>query len=260
MTLSEPLREALAGRGDPLVGCFAGLADPYASEIVAGAGFDWIVVDMEHAPNDLRTVLTQLQVHAAYPVHTIVRPPIGETHILKQLLDLGVTSFLLPMVESAAQAAALVSAVRYPPRGVRGVGTALARAARWHRTADYLATADAGIACIMQIESAAGLANLDAIAAVDGVDALFIGPADLSASLGHLGQPSHPDVERAIDDAIRRIVGSGTAAGILAGDEARQRHYASLGCRMVGVGVDTLALAHATRAMATAGRAAVARR
>jgi 4-hydroxy-2-oxoheptanedioate aldolase len=179
-----------------------------------------------------------------------VRLPIGEGWLIKQYLDLGVQSLLIPMVETAEQARALVSAVRYPPRGGRGVGSALARASHWNRIPDYLRRADDSVCLLVQIESAAGLANLDEIAATEGIDGLFIGPADLSASLGHLDEPNHPEVHAAIDDAVVRILRHGKAAGILATDETLTRHYLELGCTFVAVGVDTSLLAKATQDLA----------
>ncbi|WP_309571210.1 4-hydroxy-2-oxoheptanedioate aldolase [Deinococcus sp.] len=247
--LANPLKVALAA-GEAQIGLWVGLADPYSAEICAGAGFDWLLIDGEHAPNDVRSTLAQLQALAPYPVTPVVRPPVGDTHLIKQYLDLGVQSLLIPMVESAEQARALVAATRYPPRGVRGVGSALARASRWSRMPDYVHRADDQVCLLMQVESAAGLAALDSILAVEGVDGVFIGPADLSASLGHLGHPEHPDVVAAIDDAIRRIVASGKAAGILSTDEAQAQAYLSAGCTFVAVGVDATLFARVTQELA----------
>ncbi|WP_050920657.1 4-hydroxy-2-oxoheptanedioate aldolase [Deinococcus gobiensis] len=247
--LANPFKAALA-RQEPQIGLWLGLADPYPAEICAGAGFDWLLVDGEHAPNDVRSTLGILQALAAYPVTPVVRPVVGETWLVKQYLDLGVQTLLIPMVETAEQARALVAATRYPPRGVRGVGSALARASRWNAVPDYLTRADDQICLLVQIESRAGLANLDEIAAVQGVDGLFIGPADLSASLGHLGQPGHPEVQTAIADAVRRIRAAGKAAGILQSGEAQARAALDAGCTFVAVGVDTSLLAGAASALA----------
>lgn len=236
--------------GKPQIGLWLGLADAYCAEICAGAGFDWLALDGEHAPNDLRTLLAQLQAIAAYPSQPIVRVPIGDTVLIKQTLDLGVQTLLAPLVESAEQAAAIVRATRYPRAGVRGVGSALARASRWNRIPDYLRRADAEMCVIAQVETIAGLEQLDAIARVEGVDGIFIGPADLAGALGHLGNPMHPDVQRAIEDAIARIRGAGKAAGILMADETLARRYLSLGCTFVAVGVDTTLLTRATQALA----------
>lgn len=233
------------------IGLWIGLADPYCAEICAGAGFDWLLIDGEHAPNDIRSTLAQLQATAAYPVHPIVRPVIGETWMIKQYLDLGVQTLLVPMVETAEQARQLVAATRYPPQGIRGVGSALARASRWNGISGYLQGANDEICLLLQVESKAALENIDEISATDGVDGVFIGPADLSASLGHLGNPSHPEVSAAIEDAIARITSAGKAAGILSADEKLARHYLDLGCTFVAVGVDTSLFGKAVRSLAS---------
>lgn len=236
--------------GRPQLGLWLGLADPYCAEICAGAGFDWLLIDAEHAPNDVRSVLTILQALAAYPLSPIVRPPVGQTHLIKQYLDLGVQTLLIPMIDTAEQARQVVAATRYPPRGVRGVGSALARASRWNAIPDYLQRADDEVCLLVQAETKEALANLDEILTVDGVDGVFIGPADLSGSLGHLGNPGHPQVVAAIEDAIARIIASGKAAGILSSDEAAARRYLNLGCTFVAVGVDTSLLSRAARDLA----------
>jgi len=248
-SLTNTFKAALQ-RNEPQFGLWLGLADSYSAEICAGVGFDWLLIDGEHAPNDVRTILGQLQAIAAYPVHPVVRPPIGDVHLLKQLLDIGAQSLLIPLVESAEYARQLVSATRYPPNGIRGVASALARAARWGRVPNYLDAADAEICLLVQIETRKGLAALDEIAAVEGVDGVFIGPADLSAALGHRGNPTHPDVQAAIEDAISRIRAAGKAPGILVTDEALARRYLSLGCTFVAVGLDVSLLARAARDLA----------
>ena len=154
-SLTNTFKAALQ-RNDPQFGLWLGLADSYSAEICAGAGFDWLLIDGEHAPNDVRTILGQLQALAAYPVHPVVRPPIGDVHLLKQLLDIGAQNLLIPLVESAEYARLLVSATRYPPVGIRGVASALARAARWSRVPNYLETADAEICLLVQIETRKG--------------------------------------------------------------------------------------------------------
>ena len=253
VSLSNGFKHALAG-GRPQIGLWLGLADPYCAEICAGAGFDWLLIDGEHAPNDVRSTLAQVQALAAYPVSPVVRPPVGETHLIKQYLDLGVQTLLVPMVDTAEQARQLVQATRYPPQGIRGVGSALARASRWNAVPDYLTRANDEVCLLVQVESRSGLEHLDEIAAVDGVDGVFIGPADLSASLGHLGNPGHPDVVQAIEGAITRIVGAGKAAGILSADERLARQYLDLGATFVAVGVDTTLLARAARTLAASFR------
>jgi 4-hydroxy-2-oxoheptanedioate aldolase len=230
----------------PQIGLWVGMADPVCVEICAGAGFDWLLIDGEHAPNDLRSVLAQLQAVAPYPVNPVVRPLTGDVNLIKQLLDIGAQTLLIPMVESAEQARQLVSAMRYPPEGIRGIGGALARAARWDRIPDYVHQANAEMCLLVQVETRKGLENLEAIAAVEGVDGLFIGPADLSASMGHAGNPRHPEMHEIIQNAIRRIVATGKAAGILTTDETLARRHLQLGCSFIAVGIDIALLKRAT--------------
>ncbi|MFW6345297.1 MAG: aldolase/citrate lyase family protein [Halomonas sp.] len=236
--------------GDPQTGIWLGLASPYAAELAATAGFDWLLLDGEHVPNDLASLLAQLQAIAPYASAPVVRPPQGDTVLLKQYLDIGVQNFLIPMVESADQARELVAATRYPPHGVRGMGSLLARASRWGQIEDYVAGADDEVCLILQLESPAALDNLEAIAAVPGVDGLFIGPADLSAAMGHRSDPGHPEVVAAIDDAVTRIRASGKAPGIVTFDEPSARGYLEAGCTFVGLGADVILLAGALRGLA----------
>lgn len=253
MTSADPLhnafKQALA-EGRPQIGLWAALTSPYTAEICAGAGFDWLLIDGEHAPNTLQTILAQLQSIAPYPVAPVVRPPWNDAVIIKQLLDAGAQTLLVPMVRSADEAAAAVAAVRYPPHGVRGVGSALARASRWNRIPDYLKRADAQMCVLIQVEEPQGLAALDDILAVDGVDGVFIGPADLSANMGFRDEPDHPTVLAAIDDAILRIAAAGKAPGILQANPARAQHYLDLGALFVAVGTDVTLLARASEALA----------
>lgn len=236
--------------GEAQIGLWLGLANAYCAELAANAGFDWLLIDGEHAPNDLRTLLGQLQAVAPYPSQPVIRPVVGDTALIKQVLDIGVQTLLVPMVESADQARELVRAIHYPPHGVRGVGSALARASRWNSIPGYLDKADEQMCLLVQIESREGLANLDEIAAVDGVDGVFIGPADLSASMGFRGNPGHPDVQTAIGDAIARIRQAGKAAGILSADEKLARRYIELGAAFVAVGVDTTVLMRGLQTLA----------
>lgn len=242
--------QAIAGQG-ARIGLWLGLADPYTAELCAGAGFDWLLVDGEHGPNDLRSMLATLQAVAPYPSQPVVRIPKADTALIKQVLEIGATTLLVPMVESAAHAREIVQAMRYPPRGVRGVGSGLARSSRWNSYPRYLQEADDSLCLLVQVETASALAQLDEIAAVDGVHGVFIGPADLSASMGHLGNPGHHEVQAAIDGAIPRILAAGKAPGILAVDETLARHYIGLGARFVAVGVDATLLAKAARALAS---------
>ncbi|WP_347355077.1 aldolase/citrate lyase family protein, partial [Intrasporangium sp.] len=178
----------------PLIGMWVSSGSSLVAEICAGAGLDWLLVDMEHSPNGLESVLGQLQAVAAYPVTAVVRVATGDTVTIKQVLDLGAQNLLVPMVSSADEARAMVEAVRYPPRGRRGVGSALARSARWNRVEGYLGHADEHVSLFVQVETASGVDAAAQIAAVDGVDGVFVGPSDLAASMGLLGQQSHPDV------------------------------------------------------------------
>ncbi|MGH6613339.1 aldolase/citrate lyase family protein [Sphingomonas sp.] len=240
--LANPFKATLrAGRRQ--IGLWQALANPYTAEICAGAGFDWLLFDGEHAPNTIPTMLAQLQAVAPYPVHPVARLPVGETALIKQYLDIGFQTLLIPFVESAEQARILVRATRYPPAGVRGIGTGLARAARWNRTLDYLDAADAEICLLVQIETTAGLSDLDAILAVDGVDGVFVGAADLSAAMGYRGQPLHPEMAAVIDSVIARIVAAGKAAGTLALDVDTIARTARAGCSFIAVGTDVGLLA-----------------
>jgi 4-hydroxy-2-oxoheptanedioate aldolase len=246
VTMHTPVntfKQALQNR-QPQIGLWVSMANSFSTEICAGAGFDWLLIDGEHAPNDLRSILGQLQTIAAYDSQPVCRIPVGDTALIKQYLDLGVQSLLVPMVDTADQAAALVQACRYPPDGVRGM--AGARASRWGRLPRYALEANAQICLLVQAETRLALSNLDAILATDGIDGVFIGPADLSASMGHVGNPMHPDVQAAIEDAIRRIGRAGKAPGILTADVDLARHYLSLGALFVAVGLDTQILVRGT--------------
>lgn len=235
-TPANPFKQALRNR-EAQIGLWVSMANPYSTEICAGTGFDWLLIDGEHAPNDLRSIMGQLQTIAGYDSHPICRIPVGETALIKQYLDLGVQTLLVPMVDTPEQARALVQACRYPPDGVRGM--AGARASRWGRYPRYALEANAQICLLVQAETRLALSNLDAILATEGVDGVFIGPADLSASMGHVGDAGHPEVQAAIEDAIARIRGAGKAPGILTPDVALARHYLDLGALFVAVGLDT---------------------
>ncbi|WP_245993493.1 aldolase/citrate lyase family protein [Nocardioides immobilis] len=234
----------------PQIGMWIASGNAYTAEICAGSGLDWLMLDQEHVPNDLRSTLAQLQATAAYPVEVLVRPASFDAVAIKQLLDLGVTNLIVPMIESVDEARAVVAATRYPPAGIRGVGSALARASRWNRTPDYLTMADTLISVTVQVESAAGLEALPAILAVDGIDGVFIGPADLAASLGRLGQPEHPDIVATIERAIAEIAESGKAPGVNAFNETIARRYLAAGATFVLVGADVTVLARGSEALA----------
>ena len=237
----------------PQIGLWMGLANAYTAEICALAGFDWLVIDGEHAPNDLRSIQAQLQTLAAYPdSHPVCRVPVGETALIKQYLDLGAQNILVPMVDTSEQAAQLVQAMRYPQDdgqgGVRGM--AGARASRWGHYPDYFKRANEEVCLLVQVESREALKNLDAIATTPGVDGVFIGPADLSASMGHVGNAAHPEVQAAIADAIARILKAGKAPGILTSDRQLAEHYLKLGAVFVAVGLDTQILMRQTTELA----------
>ncbi|HTR35515.1 MAG TPA: 4-hydroxy-2-oxoheptanedioate aldolase [Bryobacteraceae bacterium] len=250
MPIKKNTFKAALKNGQAQIGLWIGLANSYTAELCAGAGFDWLLIDGEHAPNDVRSILGQLQAMSAYPVHPIVRPVIGDVPLIKQLLDIGAQTLLVPLVETAEQAKQLVAAMRYPGAGIRGVGPSLARASQWSRIPDYVHTANDEMCLLVQVETRKGLDNLDAIASVEGVDGVFIGPSDLSAALGHLGNANHPEVQSTIEDMIRRIRAAGRAAGILTLDEGLARHYLSLGALFVAVGQDGNLLMRATTELA----------
>jgi len=237
-------RDALQA-GQPQIGLWVGLADANAAEALAGCGYDWLLLDGEHAPNDVRTLLDQLRAVAPYPVHPVVRPVQGETALIKQLLDIGAQTLLVPMIDTPAQAAAMVRAMRYAPEGVRGMGAALARASRWNQVDDYLNQANGQMCLLVQAETVLALTHLQAIASVDGVDGVFFGPADLSASMGLRGQPAHPEVQRAILDGITTVRAAGKAAGVLMADRSLAQRYLDAGATFVAVGVDTTLLVRA---------------
>lgn len=247
---SDNLFKAALAAKQPQVGLWLSMADPYMAEVSASTGFDWLLIDGEHAPNDLRSTLAALQAIAPHSAQPVVRAVQGDTALIKQLLDIGAKTLLVPMVDTAEQARQVVSATRYPPQGIRGVGSAVARASQWSARADYLDVADDEVCLLVQVETVAALANLSEICAVDGVHGVFIGPADLAASMGFRGRPGHPEVLAAIEGAMRTIIAAGKAAGTLTSDPALARRYLELGCTFVAVGVDVLVYAKAARSLA----------
>jgi 4-hydroxy-2-oxoheptanedioate aldolase len=231
------------------IGLWSSLSSNYTVEVIAGAGFDWILLDMEHSPNDLESALTQLQAAAPYPSHPVVRVPWNDMVTIKRLLDIGAQSLLVPYVSTAAEARQAVSYTRYPPAGVRGVaGTT--RATRFGRVKDYARRAQEEICLLVQVETQHALDSIEAICGIDGVDGVFIGPADLHASLGYPGEIANPKVKPLIDDAIRRIRKAGKAPGILTPSEADARHWLECGALFVAVGADVGILARGAEALA----------
>ncbi|SEG51833.1 4-hydroxy-2-oxoheptanedioate aldolase [Marinobacterium lutimaris] len=247
--MSNSFKQALA-KGEAQIGFWLSMGTGYSAEMSATAGFNWLLIDNEHAPNDLNSTLAQLQAVAPYSSHPVVRVVQGDAPGIKKMLDIGVQTLLVPMIDTAEQAQQMVSFTRYPPEGIRGVGAAVARASRWNGIKNYVHQANDEVCLLVQAETVTALENLEAICAVDGVDGVFIGPADLAASMGHLGNPGHPDVQAAIDQAIKTIVASGKAAGTLTGDVAQARRFLELGATFVAVGLDVTLMMQATRARA----------
>jgi 4-hydroxy-2-oxoheptanedioate aldolase len=242
-------RDALrAGRFQ--LGLWVGLSDPNVAEALATTGFDWLLLDAEHAPNDPRSVLAQLRAVAPYAAHPIVRPAQGDVTLVKQYLDIGTQTLLIPMIDTPEQAELMVRAMRYAPDGIRGMGAALARASRWNQIEDYVNRANDEMCLLVQVETERAVSNLQAIAAVEGVDGVFFGPADLSASMGYRGKPSHPAVRQVILDGIATVRGAGKAAGVLMSDPTLAREYLKAGALFVAVGVDTTLLVRAATELA----------
>jgi 4-hydroxy-2-oxoheptanedioate aldolase len=236
--------------GQLQIGLWHSLASHLTVEILAGSGFDWLLLDTEHAPNELPMVHNQLQATAEGTAHPIVRPAWNDQVLLKRLLDIGTQSFLIPYIETEEEAKRAVAGTRYLPLGVRGFASQ-SRASRFGRIKDYYARAHEEICVLLQVETRRGLDNLEKIASVDGVDGIFIGPGDLSAALGHLGQPNHPDIVKIIDDAVKRIKDCGKAPGILTGNPDLAQHYIDQGCLFVAVGSDIGLLVSGSEALAT---------
>lgn len=223
---------------------------PLVAEICAGGGLDWLLIDAEHSPNDLVSILAQMQAVAPYPVTPLVRPPSDDRVTIKQYLDIGVQHLLVPMVDTAEQADAVVRSTRYPPTGVRGVGSALGRASRWNRIPHYLSEAADLVSVTVQIESVEAVENCQRIASVVGVDALFVGPSDLAASMGLLGQQDHPSVQQAVCAVIDRCAREGKPVGVNAFNPETARNYLSAGARFVLAGADVALLARGAESLA----------
>jgi 4-hydroxy-2-oxoheptanedioate aldolase len=246
------LKAALA-RGEVQLGCWLSMATPVSAEIAGGAGFDWCLIDAEHAPNDLAAIRAQLMALNGTASSVAVRVPFGEAWILKRMLDLGAQSILVPMIDTGEQARAMVRAVRYPPDGVRGVGAGFARASGYGAVPDYQPTADDQICLLLQAESRKAIENIDEIAGTEGVDCVFIGPSDLSADMGHLGNTGAPEVVEAILHAVSRIRAAGKAAGIIAFGPGEAKRWAEAGVQFIATASDVRCLAWTLRDIAKAG-------
>lgn len=236
--------------GRSQIGIWSSLSSNYSVEVLAGCGFDWMLLDTEHSPNDLESLLTQAQAAAAYPTATVARVPWNDMVTIKRTLDIGIQSLLIPYVCTPQEAKDAVAYTRYPPQGVRGVaGTT--RATRFGRVKDYARRAHEELCVLVQVETKGALDQLEAICAVDGVDGVFIGPADLHASMGYPGEASHPAIVPVIEDAIRRIRKAGKAPGVLTPVEADIRRYLAAGALFTAVGADVGILARGAEALAS---------
>ncbi len=255
MLKPNAVKSGLANRQVQL-GLWCALSNSLTTEILAGSGYDWLTLDMEHSPNDLQTVLSQIQMLGGYDVEAAVRLIKFDKDLVKQYLDLGVRTLIFPSIESAAVAREIVSAARYPSRGIRGVA-GQQRANRWGRVTDYHKNAEQNICILAQIESAAGVANVKAIVEVDGIDGVFVGPNDLAASMGYLGKPGTPEVQQAIEQVARIVRDAGKGTGILAASEADAVRFIDWGYTMVGLGSDQSLLAKASDALVTNVRKAL---
>lgn len=240
--------------GQHQLGLWVSLTSPYSAEVVAGSGFDWLLIDTEHAPNEVSSVLGQLQAAAPYPVSCLVRPSWNDPVQQKRYLDIGAQTLLIPYVQTAEEAALAVAGTRYAPAGIRGAGGTM-RASGFGRMTGYTQSCQDELCLLVQVETVEGLNNLEKIASVDGVDGVFIGPADLAASMGFPGELTHPQVQSAIEDAIRRVKACGKAPGILTFDEALARRYMEVGTLFTAVGMDVAILARETEKLAARFRA-----
>ncbi|MEC5408695.1 2-dehydro-3-deoxyglucarate aldolase [Paraburkholderia sp. MPAMCS5] len=246
-SLPNSFRHAVRG-GDTLIGCWASLASPIVTEMLGVLGFDWMLLDAEHAPNDVLTLIPQLMALKDSRTAPVVRPPANDSVVIKRLLDSGFCNFLVPFVDDADDAARAVAATRYPPQGIRGVSVGH-RGNRYATVPDYFDIANDNVCVIVQIESRKAVDAIDEIVAVEGVDAVFVGPSDLAAAYGHLGNPGHPDVQRAIARVFERAQAAGKPSGILAPVQADAERYLAMGCRVVSVCADLGLLRNAAQAV-----------
>jgi 4-hydroxy-2-oxoheptanedioate aldolase len=249
MELTRNAFKHAIGEGRLQIGLWSSLASNIAADIVSDSGFDWILLDTEHSPNEIPDVLAQLQAAERGSASLIVRPAWNDAVLIKRVLDIGAQSVLVPYVQNAEEARRAVAAVRYPTAGIRGVAAA-ARASRYGRVTDYLKKADGEICLLVQVETRSALDQLEAIATIDGIDGVFIGPSDLSASFGHIGHPQHPEVQKALQDSVTRLTAVGKPAGILTTNEEEARRYIGWGYTFVAVGSDVGLLARGADALA----------
>lgn len=244
------LKKALAA-GEFQIGLWLGTTSPMIAEIGASAGYDWCLIDGEHGPNDVPLIMAQLQAMNGGTASAVVRVPVGQTWVLKQMLDIGVQTLMVPMVETAEDAAEMARAVRYPPEGVRGLAAGMIRASGYNAIPDYATTANDEICLIVQVESAVAIENIDAIANTDGVDVVFVGPADLSADMGYTGNQEAPEVVAAIKHAVTRITAAGKAAGIITYDGGQYPYFRDIGVTFLGLGADVSVIAKSLRDLAS---------
>lgn len=254
MDLDRNRFKAALAAGQIQIGLWSSLCSNIVAEIIGDSGFDWILFDTEHSPNELPDLLAQLQASARGTATGIVRPAWNDPVLIKRILDIGAQALLIPFVQTAEEARRAVAACRYPPAGIRGITTS-GRGSHYGRVTDYLKKADAEICVLLQVETGEALARIEEIASVDGVDGVFIGPSDLSASMGHIGNSQHPEVQEAIQDAARRLAAIGKPAGILTSVEAEARRYIEWGYRFVAVGTDLGLLARNADALARSFKA-----
>ena len=243
-------RVSALDEGRHLAGMWVCSGSPVAAEIAAASGMQWVLIDAEHSPIGLETTTSLLRAMNGYPATPVVRVPVNDRVLIKQFLDLGAQNLLVPMVDTETDAEAAVAAVRYPPRGVRGVGSALARASRWNAVDGYLSRAEESLSLTVQIESATAVDNAAAIAAVDGIDQVFVGPSDLAASMGLLGQQTHPEVTDAVARTFEAVRSAGKPVGVNAFDPDQARKYLEAGASFVLVGADVGLMMNGARAWA----------
>ena len=241
--------KAALAKGELQIGLWSSLCSNIAADILSDCGFDWILLDTEHSPNEIPDLVGQLQAIRGGTATPIIRPAWNDAVLAKRALDIGAQTLLFPYVQNVEEAKRAVASTRYPPHGIRGVSVA-ARASRYGRTPGYLGKANEEICVLVQVETREAMNELEAIARVDGIDGVFIGPSDLAASLGHLGNPAHPDVQAAIEDAAKRLKKVGTPAGILTSNEDEARRYIEWGYLFVAVGADVGLLARNADALA----------